>query len=95
MLTELGERLHAELRAFVELLDQHPGIRQVVESAAGALERRSQLAVMPDHGNACTSRAGHRLDHTREPVFTDEGAQSVQISHYRGSRCVDAGFAQA
>ena len=38
MLTELGERLDAELRAFVELLDQHPGIRQVVETAGGALE---------------------------------------------------------
>ncbi len=42
--TALRERLHAELGPLVELLDQHPRIRQAFESAAGALERRSELA---------------------------------------------------
>src|SRR5262245_32463117 len=80
VLTELRERFDAELRAFVELLDQPPSIRNAVEPAAGPLERRSQLVVMSDHRNAGTSGAGHRLDHTREPVFIDERAQRVQIS---------------
>src|SRR5258705_13148164 len=74
MLAELRDRLDAELRAFVELLDQHPGIRQVVESGAGALESRNQLVDLPDHGNAGTSRPGHRLDHARKSMFTDESA---------------------
>jgi len=74
MLAELRDRLDAELRAFVELLDQHPGIGQVVESGAGALERRNQLADLPDHGNAGTSRPGHRLHHARKSMFTDERA---------------------
>jgi hypothetical protein len=77
----------------VELLDQHPGMRQAVESAAGRLEAEdSELSSLTWRHRRF--RAGHRLDHTREPVFTDELAQPIQISHYSGSCCVDAGFAK-
>ena len=55
VIAALRKRLHAELRAFVKLLDQNPRIRQAFESATGALEGRSQLAFLPDHGNALTS----------------------------------------
>ena len=42
VLTALRERLHAELGAFMELLDQHSRVRQSFESAAGSLEGRRE-----------------------------------------------------
>ena len=47
VLTELRERLHTELRPIVELLDQHPAIRQTVEMAPGAVKGRSQRRFPP------------------------------------------------
>jgi len=55
VIAALRKRLHAELWAFVELLDQHPSIWQAFEFAAGALEGRSQIAFVPDYRNALTS----------------------------------------